>query len=99
MESELNRCRDKLDFCKGGVVILCVVIMLLSAMLYFLQDGTCPVHSPRSVNLVSFGLLNTSGGKVHILRVPDGLGYFRVGYEKGPWRVSWFDLGTTQPAP
>ena len=20
-------------------------------------------------------------------------GYFRIGYEKGPWRVSWFDLG------
>src|SRR3990167_7450020 len=19
--------------------------------------------------------------------------YFRVGYEKGPWRISWFDLG------
>ncbi len=40
MESELNRCRDKLDFCKAGIVILCVVIMLLSAMLYFCKTAS-----------------------------------------------------------
>ena len=39
MKNELNRCRDKLDFCKAGVVILCVVIMLLSAMLYFCRSA------------------------------------------------------------
>ncbi len=33
--SELNRCRDKLDFWQYVAAILAMAIMLLSAMLYF----------------------------------------------------------------
>ena len=93
MESELNRCKGKLNFCKSGVVILCVVIMLISAMLYF-----C-----RTAHAGAFGEVGTShfirpaeyiwwqGPYPHEFRTDSG--YFRIGYEKGPWRVSWFDLG------
>lgn len=93
MENELNRCRDKLDFCKAGVVILCVVIMLLSAMLYFCKSAHAGAfgevgqsHFTRPAEFIWW-----QGPYPHEFRTDSG--YFRIGYEKGPWRVSWFDLG------
>ena len=93
MEKELNRCRDKLDFCKAGVVILCVVIMLLSAMLYFCKSAHAgafgEVGQSRFTRPAEF--IWWQGPYPHEFRTDSQ--YFRVGYEKGPWRVSWFDLG------
>ena len=93
MENELNRFRDRLDFCKAGVVILCVVIMLLSAMLYFCKSAHAGAfgevgssHFTRPAEFIWW-----QGPYPHEFRTDSG--YFRVGYEKGPWRVSWFDLG------
>mgnify|MGYP001564605222 FL=1 len=93
MENKLNRCRDKLDFCKAGVVMLCVVILLLSAMLYFCRTshagGFAEVGKSNFTRPAEF--IWWQGPYPHEFRTDSG--YFRIGYEKGPWRVSWFDLG------
>ncbi len=93
MDSELNRLKNRLDFHKYVIAILCMAIVLVSAMLYF-----C-----KTAHAGGFGEVGSS----HFATPPNGTwwqdqyphefrtdsGYFRVGYEKGPWRVSWFDLG------
>lgn len=93
MENKLNRCRDKLDFCKAGVMILCAAIMLLSAMLYFCKTAHAgafgEVGQSRFIRPAEF--IWWQGPYPHEFRTDSG--YFRIGYEKGPWRVSWFDLG------
>ena len=82
----------KLDFCKAGVLILCVVIMLLSAMLYFCRSA----HAGGFVEIGKSNFIRPAefiwwqGPYPHEFRMDSG--YFRIGYEKGPWRVSWFDL-------
>ena len=90
---ELIRCRNRLDFCHTGVVLLCVVIMLLSAMLYFCKTAHAGAfgevgssHFTRPAEFIWW-----QGPYPHEFRTDSG--YFRIGYEKGPWRVSWFDLG------
>ncbi len=102
MESELNRCRDRLDFHKYVIAVLCLAIVLLAAMLYF-----C-----KTAHAGGFGEVGSS----HFATPPNGTwwqdqyphefrtdsNYFRIGYEGEPqkvlvgsvaWRVSWFDLG------
>ena len=102
MENKLNRCRDNLDFCKAGVVILCVVIMLLSAMLYFCKSAHAGAfgevgssHFTRPAEFIWW-----QGPYPHEFRTDSE--YFRIGYEGEPQkvtagsvacRVSWFDLG------
>ena len=60
MESELNRCRDKLDFHKYVIAVLCIAIVLLSAMLYFCKSA----HAGYVVASmgVSKANLNSEGG-------------------------------------
>ena len=90
---ELIRCRNRLDFCHTGVILLCVVIMLLSAMLYFCRSAHAgafgEVGQSRFTRPAEF--IWWQGPYPHEFRTDSQ--YFRIGYEKGPWRVSWFDLG------
>ena len=44
MESELNRCRNKLDFWQYVAAILAVAIMLLSAMLFFCKMAEADIR-------------------------------------------------------
>ena len=100
--SELNRFRDKLDFCKAGVVMLCVVIMLLSAMLYFCKTAHAGAFGEVGVSRFTrpAEFIWWQGPYPHEFRTDSN--YFRIGYEGEPqkvtvgsvaWRVSWFDLG------
>ena len=91
--SELNRCRDKLDFWQYVAAILAMAIMLLSAMLYFCKTA----HAGGFVEV----------GQSNFKKPPDFLWwqsiyqndfdnkptYFRIGYEHKGFRLSYFDLG------
>ena len=69
------------------------VILLLGAMLYFCRSahagGFAEVGQSHFIRPAEY--IWWQGPYPQEFRTDSG--YFRVGYEKGPWRVSWFDLG------
>ena len=93
MESELNRCRDKLDFWQYVAAILFLAVVLISAMMYFCKTA----HADGFVEI----------GQSNFKKPPDFLWwqsiyqndfdnkppYFRIGYEHKGFRLSYFDLG------
>lgn len=89
--------KNKLESCRffsvGVTGFLVGLILLLSAMLYFCRTshagGFAEVGQSHFTRPAEF--IWWQGPYPHEFRTDSG--YFRVGYEKGPWRVSWFDLG------
>ena len=84
MESELNRCRDKLDFWQ---------IVLLSAMLYFCKTA----HAGGFVDVGQSSFKKPPDFLWWQSAYPNDFdnqsNYLRLGYEKNGFRVSYFDLG------
>ena len=99
---ELNRCRDRLDFHKYVIAVLCMAIVLLAAMLFFCKTAKAGAfgevgtsHFTRPAEFIWW-----QGPYPHEFQTDSN--YFRIGYEGKPqkvmvgsvaWRVSWFDLG------
>ena len=98
MENELNRCGDKLDFHKHIIAVLCMAIVLISAMLYFcktteaggfLEIGQSTFNKPDNTLWWQDGYPNAHENKGH---------YLRFGVETNPEnslgvRASVFTLG------
>ncbi len=100
--NDLNKCKKQLDFHKYVIAVLCMAIVLVSAMLYFCKTahagGFGEVGASRFIRPAEY--IWWQGPYPHEFRTDSN--YFRIGYEGQPqkvlvgsvaWRVSWFDLG------
>ena len=85
--------KRKHETCVFAIARLIGVILLLGATLYFCRSahagGFGEIGKSNFIRPAEF--IWWQGPYPHEFRTDSG--YFRVGYEKGPWRVSWFDLG------
>ncbi len=92
--------RNKLESCRffsvgvtGLLVGLILLLLLLSAMLYFCKTAHAGAfgevgssHFTRPAEFIWW-----QGPYPHEFRTDSN--YYRIGWERGPWRISWFDLG------
>lgn len=100
--NDLNKCKKQLDFHKYVIAVLCMAIVLVSAMLYFCKTahagGFGEVGASRFIRPAEY--IWWQGPYPHEFRTDSN--YYRIGYEgesqkvtagSVAWRVSWFDLG------
>ena len=75
------------------IIVLVLLAGLLGVLLFFCKPikagGFVEVGKSNFIRPAEF--IFWQGPYPHEFQTDSN--YFRVGYEKGPWRISWFDLG------
>ena len=96
-EVESSTFKRKLESCRffsvGVTGLLLGVAVILAAMLFFCKSA----HAGAFVEVGQSNFMRPANFIWWQDPYPHSFSldsqYFRVGYEKGPWRISWFDLG------
>ncbi len=98
---KVNKGRDDQKFDEpyylafGGAIVFWVIVALVIALVTCLASNKAQAGGFAEVGQSHFTrpaeFIWWQGPYPHEFQTDSG--YFRVGYEKGPWRVSWFDLG------